>query len=351
MTSVQGRTWLGRAHKGDGSTAERFHVLRSLDLPRWSSFVERQPNASIFHTPEMHRAFGRARGHRPEAWAAVDRAGAVRALLTTVGISTIDGPLGAVTSRTVAFAEPLGDVEAIQALLFAFRRRARRTLFTEVRHVTDAEAGRAALATAGFRHEPHLNFLIDLTVPEADLWRGVASSARRNIQKARRLGVEVEVSSGTEAIDEAYAVMRQVYRRIRVPLPHRTLFDAATTILGPIGRFRLLLARHEGRTIGALTLLRYGDVLTYWYTGTLHEYWSHRPGDLLVARALEEGRALACRTFDFGGAGRPEERYGVRDFKAKYGGRLVDYGRDTWVPSPARLRFATAGYELLRRFL
>jgi hypothetical protein len=41
----------------------------------------------------------------------------------------------------------------------------------------------------------------------------------------------------------------------------------------------------------------------------------------------------------------------VRDFKAKYGGRLVDFGRDTWVPAPVRLRVATLGYEKVRRFL
>jgi serine/alanine adding enzyme len=54
---------------------------------------------------------------------------------------------------------------------------------------------------------------------------------------------------------------------------------------------------------------------------------------------------------DFGGAGRPNEPYGVRDFKAKYGGRLVDFGRDVHVSAPVRLALSRAGYRLVRGLL
>jgi len=69
------------------------------------------------------------------------------------------------------------------------------------------------------------------------------------------------------------------------------------------------------------------------------------------AHAIESEHELGCRLLDLGGAGRPDEPYGVRDFKAKYGGLLVDFGRDIWVRSPARMRVATTGYESIRRFL
>jgi serine/alanine adding enzyme len=161
----------------------------------------------------------------------------------------------------------------------------------------------------------------------------------------------VEQAEGARGIEEAYPVLNRVYRRIAVPLPDRSLFEAAARILGPLGRFAVLLARQDGDTIGALTLLFHRDVATYWYTGTLREAWSSRPGDLLVAEAIATARARGARVFDFGGAGRPDEPYGVRDFKRKYGGHMVDFGRDVFVPSSVRLRLATAGYRLVRRFL
>ena len=54
--------------------------------------------------------------------------------------------------------------------------------------------------------------------------------------------------------------------------------------------------------------------------------------------------------YDFGGAGKPDEEYGVRDFKAKFGGELVCYGRNTCVHAPVLLQFSRFGYDILRRF-
>ena len=246
----------------------------------------------------MHRVFERARGHIPSVWAALDDRDQIRALLTSVSIATLGGPLRLATARNVMFAGPLvdGDPDALRVLLEAYRRGAPRALYSEIRNVVDPGGARSTFAACGFLHEPHLNFLIDLSVPEDELWGGVASAARRNIRRARRLGVTIETPD--DAIDEAYPVLEDVYRRIRVPLPDRSLFDAARSILGPSGRFKVLLARLDGRTIGALTLLLTGDVTTNWYTGTLQEHRGDRPGDLLVAAALDVARSSGCRVFD-----------------------------------------------------
>jgi serine/alanine adding enzyme len=53
--------------------------------------------------------------------------------------------------------------------------------------------------------------------------------------------------------------------------------------------------------------------------------------------------------FDFGGAGRPDEPYGPREFKSKFGGELVDYGRDVLVHGPVRLRVSRSAYAVARR--
>ena len=84
-------------------------VVRELDGSSWASFVRRHPDASIFHTPEMHRVFERARGHVPSVWAALDERGEIRALLTSVSIATLGGPLRSATARNVSFAGPLAD--------------------------------------------------------------------------------------------------------------------------------------------------------------------------------------------------------------------------------------------------
>lgn len=332
-------------------------VGEQVDVARWAEFVASHPNASIFHTPEMFSVFRQTRGHRPQVWAATDRGGQILALLTPVSISALRSPVQSLTTRDVVFGGPLvrGDGDgwrALEKLLHGYQRHARRrTLFAEMRNLDDAAGAASVISANGFAHENHLNFLVDLSCSAEEQWTGVASSARRNINKARREGVAVSEARTDAEIRSGYEVLRSVYSRIQVPLPDRSLFAASQRVLGPLGEYRMLLARFEGRTIGVLTLLLFKDVVYYWYTGTLREYARQRAGDLLVWHAIELGRELGFRTLDFGGAGRPDEAYGVRDFKAKYGGQLVDFGRDVWVPAPLRLRLATRGYETLRRFL
>jgi serine/alanine adding enzyme len=339
-----------------GSSTAPLSVVRSLDEDRWASFVEANPHASVFHTPEMHRVWDATRHHTPELWAATDGDGGVQALFTPVTIATLGGPLRGATTRTVSFAAPLltsgRDANGLRAVLQAYRAAgARGSLFTEIRHhAVDPEVA-GILGAEGFEHERHLNFHIDLTRSDADLWARVRSAARRNVQKASRSGVSVVEVTDPAGIAEGYEVLRLVYRRIQVPLPDRSLFDAAARLLTPLGRFTMLLARSGDRAIGVLTLLRYRGVVTYWYTGTLREDATLRAGDLLAWHAISSQAGAGARVFDFGGAGKPGEPYGVRDFKAKYGGELIDPGRAVWVSSPRRLRAATAGYSLVRRFL
>src|SRR5687767_6441704 len=118
MTRAPDRTWLDDADPVDGDGRFRpavgpadptVRVVGTLEEGRWGSFVERHPDASVFHTPEMHRVFAEARGHRPAVLAALDAAGEVRALMTTVSIATVGGPFRSLTTRHVAFAGPLFD--------------------------------------------------------------------------------------------------------------------------------------------------------------------------------------------------------------------------------------------------
>ena len=46
------------------------------------------------------------------------------------------------------------------------------------------------------------------------------------------------------------------------------------------------------------------------------------------------------------GAGRPDEKYGVRDFKAEFGGEMVEYGRYVYAHCPLVYRL---GAMLMRK--
>jgi serine/alanine adding enzyme len=113
---------------------------------------------------------------------------------------------------------------------------------------------------------------------------------------------------------------------------------------------KFLLVR-IGETYAAASVeLAYKDTLYGWYGGVDRRYSSYSPNELLTWYILQWGAENGYKVYDFGGAGKPNEPYGVRDFKAKFKGELVSYGRNIFCHAPRRLAVSKVGYELYRRF-
>ncbi len=330
-------------------------IVHQLEEKQWTDFVDQHPQGNIFHTPEMFRAFSSTPGYRPALWAAVDEQNIPLALLLPVQITVASRLFGSLSRLAVAYGSVLADasprgIQALSELLQAYNQTARReTLFTELRNLADTQAYQPTLRQCGFQYQDHLNFLADLNGSPDEMWKRIASSARRNIHKAQSSGVAIRLASHVEEIIPTYSILRQVYHRIQVPLPPLSLFQAVFENLSPLNRVKVLIAHREHIPIGVLFLLIYKGVSIYWYTGTLREYTSYRPSDLLMWSGLQLSQELGCHTFDFGGGGKPNEEYGVRDFKAKFGGKLVNFGRNICIHAPLRYRLSRTVYSLKQK--
>jgi len=332
-------------------------IIRDLDECLWREFVDRHPHSQVFHTPEMFQVFAHTKGYRPSLWAAVGLDNRPKALLLPVEITLMRGPLRSVTSRAVVYGSVLcapgaEGREALRELLRTYRRAPDTGfLFTELRNLSDLSELQPVLEENGFVFEEHLNFILDLRRSQEEIWSNVHAAARRNIRKSRNLRVAIEEVTDPQRIPAIYTLLKAIYQRLHVPLVDASLFQSAFEILRPQGMMQILVARVENVDIGALTLLLHKDIVYYWYTGTLREFSAYRAGDLLVWHALEWGREHGCRILDFGGAGKPDEEYGVRDFKAKFGGTLVNYGRNVCVHAPLAYQLSMKVYQIARRFL
>ena len=49
------------------------------------------------------------------------------------------------------------------------------------------------------------------------------------------------------------------------------------------------------------------------------------------------------------GAGKPDENYGVREFKEKFGGELVEYGRFIRINNPLLYKLGTSALSILKQ--
>ena len=331
-------------------------LVRNLDEQCWREFVIKHPKSSIFHTPEMFAVFENTKGFSPELWAVVDNQGAIRCLFMPILNTVMNGVLRNFSTRAVSYGSLLfsdgpGTSEALNLMLDSYNSSKKGVLYTELRNLADTSDIQVSLDQNGFVYEDHLNFLFDLSNSPEELWKNIRSNARRNIKKAERSNVVIEELEDAEEVSTAYNILDRVYSHIQVPLPDISIFEAGYRILKPRGMMKILMAKVEGEPVGALTLLIHQGTITYWYTGVPREFTSYRVSDLLVWKSLELGSQGDYHTYDFGGGGKPDEEYGVRDFKAKFGGELVNYGRNVKIHTPVRYQISLLGYKVMRRFL
>jgi serine/alanine adding enzyme len=332
-------------------------IVTTLDESVWRRYVQQHPHGNVFHSPEMFEVFQRARGHQPELWAARNNSNDLLALLLPVNVTLIRGLLAPLTSRSVVYGgvlcEPTSEGHAaLRHLLTAYNQQAaQKSIFTEVRNLSDASGIQPILQENRFVYEDHLDFLIDLHRPEGEIWDSLHGNVRTNVRKARRMGVVIEEATTPDKIPVAYTLLAKTYDHIQVPLAPLILFESAFEVLYPRGMIKFYMARVDTIYIGVAIRLLYKDVIYCWYVGVDREYHSYKATDLLNWHALEWGAQNGFRCYDFGGAGKPGEHYGPREFKSKFGGQLVSYGRNVCVHSPLRLKLSQVGYRLTRRFL
>lgn len=332
-------------------------VVRQLDERRWREFVDGHPLGNVFHTPEMFQVFSRAKNYQPELWAATDQ-DRVLALFLPVRITLMNGLLSALTTRAIAYGSVLWAPSdegrhALAQLLETYARQTKGSfLFTELRNLASLDPVQPVLQQSGFAYEPHLNYWIDLNRSPEAIFASIGRRTRKNIRRGLRRGqVTVEPVDSREQIGICYGLLGQTYRTANVPLVDRSVLEAAFDLLQPRGMVRFTLAR-VGQSPAAVSVeLLYKDVVLGWFGGMDRAFGRYVPNELLIWRILEWGAHNGYRYYDFGGAGKPGEDYPVRDFKAKFGGQLVSFGRNTCVHAPGRLWLSKHGYQVLRRWL
>jgi hypothetical protein len=319
--------------------------------------VEEHPEGNIFHTPEIYQVFQRTKGFLPELWATTDTDDNILALLLPVRVELGSGLTRFFTTRAIVYGSvlydhsPVGE-EALAVLLDAYVHTVDRdVLFTELRNQSDLSRIQATLNSYQFIYEDHLNYRIDLNRSLDELISGMGRRTRKHIRRGLRRGeVVIEEARRPDQISQCYEILRQTYSLAQVPLADGSLFEATFNVLYPLGMVKFLLAMIDGTCVAASVELLYKEVIYGWYGGTNREYTPYSPNELLIWNILQWGAENGYRVYDFGGAGKPDEPYGVRNFKAKFGGELVSYGRNTCYHAPRRLTISKIGYQIYRRF-
>lgn len=322
------------------------------DDESWDEYVRRHPQGSIFHTSKMIAAFAATSGFEPYGRAAIDAEGNIVALLVSCHVKTLR-QFSAVSSRAVQFAEPLCDPDpiGIAALTELVARHddymRSRALFCEVRAICEPGFEEHALAVNGYQHRDFVNYVIKLQDDVDLLWKKLHKRLRQKLRSTRRKGVVVRDDTSPEGLQRLYPMLQASYGRARVPLCGEDLFRNAVAHLPP-ENVRVRTAFKDREALASIISLVFGDRVFSWYGGTLRRR-GISPFALIVWDDIAWAAEHGFSHYDFGGAGSPDEEYGPRKFKARFGGTEVHYGRYVLTYSRLRLRLAEVGFQISRQ--
>ena len=211
-------------------------------------------------------------------------------------------------------------------------------IYIETRNFNDYSAWKEAFEDAGFAYKPHLNFHVDPSVNK------LSDNRKRQLKKS-----DAVVSEGVSELEirEWYKVLAELYRtKVKTPLWSIDFFLEAYR--QDIAKF--LLVKHEGRIIGGSMLVADERTVYEWFECGLNaQYKDQYPSVMATYAGIQLAHQSGCARYDMMGAGEPGVPYGVRDFKAEFGGKLVEHGRFLCVCKPILYKIGTIGIKILKR--
>jgi hypothetical protein len=144
----------------------------------------------------------------------------------------------------------------------------------------------------------------------------------RNIRKAIKSGVTVEVSNDQDALDYLYKVHFDNINAIGGIAKREVFFKQIRKHISN-EQFKVYVAKLEGKPIAALLLFYCNQTVEYFTPATEHEYRNLQPSALLIHEAMKDAMELDFKWWNWGGTWRSQT--GVYDFKRKWGAEELEY--------------------------
>lgn len=371
-------------------------TYNSISRSAWSELVAKSPTGNWFQTPEAYEFFcSLPELFRPFVVALSAESG-LRGVC--VGYITIEhNPIKQfATRRAIIIGGPALAVDCIHEEVAIFMKEVGKrikelggAIYIETRNFNDYRHWREGFEHAGFVYEEHNNFHIATASfavakedenaqrpaganresvankenPEIDYAKvvnGLMGKNRvRDIKTSFRDGAVVIDHPTIEQVREYYTILKNLYTtKVKTPLFPLSFFeklyeqkDARFILVGLKRNENDNENQNEDIEIigGTVCVAQEGRCLYEWFVaGRDGEWKSIFPSSVATYAGIRYAAENGMPRFDMMGAGTPKETYGVRDFKARFGGELVEHGRYKCICKPLLYKCGELGVKLLK---
>lgn len=326
--------------------------IADLDKKHWEELVEVSPVASWFQTWEAYEFFDSLSVVDVFGFA-VENLGRVTGLV--IGYIQKDG--GKLkqffSKRAIVLGGPLLSEnitnEELKTLLYNVREHLRKeAIYIETRNFSNYNRWKKTFEECGFEYEPHYDILVDTSSMES-VNEHLGKSRKRDIRVSQRDGASVVFNPTWDQVRAFYGILEELYlKKVKTPLFPIEFFEKLFALSSSV----FLLVEYKGEIVGGTVCVGLkGKVLHEMYVcGKDGIYKNIFPSELATFMGLQYAAENDYQCFDMMGAGKPDDGgYGVRDFKLKFGGELVEFGRFNYVCNSLLFQIGKLGVKLMKK--
>jgi len=227
-------------------------------------------------------------------------------------------------------ADDITDNELADLLIALKRKLKKRVIYVEMRNFNDYSRWGTVFETCGFDYEPHYDIWVDTCSLEV-VNENMGKSRKRDVRVSQRDGALIVTEPTLQQIDTYYEILSDLYRnKIKKPLFPIEFFHKLYQ--SPDSVF--LLVEYDGEIVGGTVCvgLQGKNLYEMYVCGMDGVHKNIFPSELATFAGLQYAATNGFRGFDMMGAGKPGDGgYGVRDFKLKFGGKLLEFGRNIYI--------------------
>jgi hypothetical protein len=345
---------------------------KDIDRAEWGALVASSATGTWFQTPEAYSFFA----SMPELYrpfvVGLENEGKLRAIC--VGYVTVEKNAvkqfmmrRAIIVGGPALADNCSEDEVV-VLMGAVRKQLQSSaIYVETRNFNDYSRWKETFASAGFSYEPHLNFHVHTDQGWETVEENIGKHRKKYIRLSFRDGATVTVvpndgmsreqsslneplslNDELKLVKDYYEILKDLYKtKVKMPLQPWEFFEK----LYHCPSCKYLLVMFDGQVVGgSICMLLPGHGVYEWYAcGKDGVFKNIHPSSVTKYAGMKYACDNGYAVFDMMGAGKPDEEYGVRDFKAEFGGELVEHGRFLCVTKPLLYRIGVLGVKILKK--
>lgn len=331
----------------------KLELNNQIDKHKWQQLVEKSTVATFFQTVDCYEFYQKISFFKSFAFAVSENdklVGVACGYLVGEG----QGIKNYLSSRVIIPGGLLlaNDIssEALNLLLNEIKNKfAKRVVYIEIRNYNDYSCFKNQIVEAGFSYEPHLNIVVPISTKEQAI-SNLSVTKRRQIKLSEKSGVSCVMSKNIADLKGFYEILSNLYLlKIKKPLFPFEFFEKLLN--EDFTRF-FVVKKNDSVLGGILTVALTDKVLYEWYVcGDDKSEVDAYPSLIATWKAIEYATENGFKFFDFMGAGKPNEDYGVREFKSRFGGRHIDTGRFLFVSKPVVYNLAKTYLKIVKKKL